>query len=61
VGLWGHLGAGTRLASGGEEREGLERSLARSCMHGSVLPLLPLFSQFFQHGQGWGVARGSAG
>jgi hypothetical protein len=55
VGLRGRLGAGTRLASGGEKREGWERILARSCMHGSVL-LFSFFSlDFLNIAGGWGL------
>jgi hypothetical protein len=45
VGLQGRLGADTLLASGGEEREGWERILARSCMHRLGSPLLLLYFQ----------------
>jgi hypothetical protein len=60
VGLWGRLGAGTRLASGGEEREGWERILARSFMHGSGLLLSSFSPDFLIIARGWGGARCSA-
>jgi hypothetical protein len=51
------LGTGTCLASGGEEREGWERILARSCMHGSVF-LFSLFSLNFSNIAGAWVLLG---